>query len=54
MSWHTSQLCTVGELAGGGPVAVAVGVSDRGHMAGLTDNLIFFWIFSICGPIRTC
>ena len=28
-SWGTSLMCMVGELAGGGYVAVAVGVGDR-------------------------
>ena len=29
LSWKTSLLCIVGELAGGRSVAVAVGVGDR-------------------------
>ena len=28
-SWLSSLLCIIGELAGGGSVAVALGVSDR-------------------------
>ena len=28
LSWPSSLLCIVGEIAGGGPVAVAVGVGD--------------------------
>ena len=34
LSWWTSLLCIVGDLAGGGSVARAVGVGDRWHVAG--------------------
>ena len=34
VSLRTSLLCIMGELAGGGSVAVAVGVSDRYQVTG--------------------
>ena len=39
LSWQTSLLCIVGELAGGGSVAVAVGVSERWQV------IHFFFLF---------
>ena len=36
---RTSLLCIAGELAGGGPVALAIGVSDRWQVTGDVSNM---------------
>ena len=64
LGFATSLLWTMGELVGGGSVAMAVGASNRWQVAGDTRHMIcdtficFVWTFYVfhfcCGKLARC